>query len=148
MVVSVQREHPCLVPPAGSSSTVIELARTSRDAAPCRPVSPLRAASLSVVPGLGSLVANDRMGAAVGAIVVGSALFAAWHYESQARRRYAEYLASRDPVEIPVLYQSVTDLRTQRGVAIDVAVGTWIIDALWAAHSAHAHNQRVADDRF
>ena len=148
MVASVLREHPCLVPPAGASSTVVELAQTARTGAPCRPVSPVRAGAFSVVPGLGNLVAHDRMGAAVGAIVVGSAIFAALHYESQAKSRYAEYLASRDPVEIPVLYQSVIDLRTQRGVAINVAVGTWIIDALWAVRSANVHNARIADDRF
>jgi len=148
MVVSVQREHPCLVPPAGSSSTVVELARTNRAGASCRPVSPVRAGALSIVPGLGSFVANDRLGGAVGAIVVGSAIFAALHFESQAKSRYAEYLASRNPVEIPVLYQTVTDLRTQRGVAIDVAVVSWIIDALWAVHGANAHNARIADDRF
>ena len=66
MVVSVQREHPCLVPPAGSSSTVVELARTNRAGASCRPVSPVRAGALSIVPGLGSLVANDRRGCGAG----------------------------------------------------------------------------------
>jgi hypothetical protein len=148
MVVSVQREHPCLVPPAGSSSTVVELARTNRAGVPCQPVSPVRAAALSIVPGLGSYVANDRIGAVVGAAVVGGAIAAAFHYESQAKSRYQAYLASRDPVQISLLYQSVTDLRTQRGVAIDVAIGSWIVDALWAIHRANVHNARIADDRF
>ena len=125
--------------------------RSDRAAAPRRPsrtkrVSSRRARSRWCLRG--SFVANDRLGGAVGAIVVGSAIFAALHFESQAKSRYAEYLASRNPVELPVLYQTVTDLRTQRGVAIDVAVGSWIIDALWAVHSANVHNARIADDRF
>ena len=148
MVVSVQREHPCLVPPAGSSATVVELARTNRAGAPCQPVSPVRAAALSVVPGLGSYVAHDRVGAAVGATVVGGAIVAALAFEAQAKSRYRDYLAARDPVQIPLLYQEVIDLRNQRGVAIDVAVGSWIVDALWAVHRAKVHNARIADDRF
>ena len=48
----------------------------------------------------------------------------------------------------PSSIKSVTDLRAQRGVAIGVGAGMWIIDALWAAYGAHVHNQRIADDRF
>jgi len=29
-----------------------------------------------------------------------------------------------------------------------VAVGSWIVDALWAVHRAKVHNARIADDRF
>jgi hypothetical protein len=148
VVAGVLRDHPCLVPPAGSSTAIVEQAKAHRAAEPCRPVSPLRAGALSVVPGLGSFVANDRRGAAIGAGLVAVAFARVLVFDSRAKQKYADYQASRTPAEVATMYEAVSDLRAQRGAALNVAAVVWALDALWAMHGAQSHDRRIANDRF
>lgn len=148
LIASVRREHPCLVPPLGSSARLVELVDANREASRCRPVSPMRSASLSIVPGLGNLAVNDRRTAAVGAGLVAAMFAGALLLNSQANQRYAEYQSSRDPAELDVIYDSVRDLRGQRATAIKIGVGLWALDALSAVRGAMSRERRIADDRF
>jgi hypothetical protein len=148
LIASVIREHPCLVPPPGSSTRLAELVAPNRRASRCRPVSPMRAASLSLVPGLGNLAVNERRTATLGAGLVAVAFVRALLLNSEANQRYAEYQASRNPTELAVIYESVRDLRGQRASAIKIGVGLWALDALSAVRGAMARERRIADDHF
>jgi hypothetical protein len=148
VVAGVMREHPCLVPPTGSSPSLVELARSNRKAGQCEPVTTTKALTLGIVPGMGSLAVHDRRGAAIGASLVAIALGGALMLNHQANQRYAEYRTARDPEEAETIYQAARDLRSQRGVALGVAGGVWVLDALWAAHVVGVHNRKIADDRF
>ena len=148
LIASIRRGHPCLSPPPGSSARLVELVEANRDAGRCRPVSAMRAASLSVVPGLGNLAVNDRRTAVIGAGFVGLAFTRALLMNSKASKRYAEYLASRDPAAVDAMYESVRDARGQRSTAIRIGVGLWVLDALSAVRGAKERERSIADDRF
>lgn len=148
VVAGVMREHPCLVPPAGAPSQLAELARSNRKAALCEPVAPMKALGLGIVPGMGNLAVHDRRGAVVGGGLVALAFARAFMLNQQAKQRYSEYLASTETAGARILYQSVSDLREQRTIALSLGGGVWLFDALRAAHRAAVHNQRIADDRF
>jgi hypothetical protein len=148
IVAGVLRDHPCLVPPAGSSPAIVEQAGSRRALEPCRPVSPLTAGAISVVPGLGSYAAHDRRSAAIGAGLVAVAFARVLIFDSRAKQKYRDYQASRTPAEVAALYNAVSDLRAQRGAALNVAAVVWALDALWAMHGAQAHDRRIANDRF
>ena len=148
VVAGVVREHPCLVPPTGSSPQLVELARSNRRAARCEPVSPLKVLTLGIVPGMGSLTVNDRRGAAVGAGLVAVALGRAFMLNQQAKQRYSEYLASTETGGARTLYQSVSELRDERTIAppLLVAYGSSKRCGLRMARSCTT--RRIADDRF
>jgi len=148
MVATIQHDRPCLVPPAGSSPTVVQLAAGARASARCAPVTPGHAALLSIVPGLGNLAVNDRATAAVGATAVVVTLASALMFDSQARSKYAEYTRSKDRLESQVIYNRASDLRGQRNVTFGIAAGFWIVDAISAAYGAHVHGERIARDAF
>ena len=149
VVASVERTHPCLVPPAGSSRTVVQLAAATRpSSARCEPVSPTQAAALSIVPGLGNLAVGERWKAALGAGLVAGALARAFVLTSQANSSYAEYRSSDDGLKAQILYKRVTDLRGERTLTLSVAAGLWIADAISAVRGAESHAERVARDRF
>ncbi len=148
VVASVQHEHPCLIPPGGSSPRVVTFALSNDRSTRCRPVSSSRAAALSIVPGLGNLAVNDRRTAAIAAALVVGSFLQAVRLDSRLKEAYREYQAARDPLTIESRYGAVGDLRTQRGTAIGVGVGLWALDAVSAVWGAHARNRKIADDRF
>ena len=148
VVAGVMREHPCLVPPAGASASLSEMAQSHRDRVRCETVPPTKALALGVVPGMGSLALHDRGRAAFGAGLVVVPLLRALMLDHQAKQRYAEYLAARQPGEASSIYRGVSDLRDERTITLGVAGALWVIDAVRAAHDVAVHNRKVADDRF
>jgi hypothetical protein len=148
LVASVRREHPCLVPPTGSSSALVAMAQARRPGPSCRPVSPLQAGAYSIVPGMGNLAVNDRRTAAIGGGLVLAAFARALIADRTAKRRYSEYQAITDESKARLLYDSVREARGQRENALRLAGTLWVLDAFSAVLGARKHGERIANDRF
>ena len=108
----------------------------------------MQAARLSLIPGRGNLAVNDRRRAIISRGLMLGTMARALMLDAQARQRYSEYQSARDEFEAEVTYESVRDLRRQRGLMLSVAGIVWIYDAVSAMRGAERRAQRIADDGF
>lgn len=148
VVADVRRSHPCLVPPIGSSESLIRIAREPVITPRCVPLDVAKVRRARLVPGRLNMMAGRRGAGLAAAGAVGTALVVAVVFDHRARGKMKDARASDNSLQYSFLRSRAAFDRETSKIAAAVGAGVWIYDAVTAGRAAYRHDRDVAADRL
>lgn len=142
VLTDVLADAPCL--------TVSDARGTERLIDAMRPpvrcsVSPLGHVLLaSLVPGMGYAVIGNRAVAVLVAGLTSAGAVAAWNLSKHGDEAYRRYLDARSTDAARSAYDDASRNRRAAGVALESAIGAWLITGATAVFNEHVHARAVA----